>query len=141
MSYGWTLISAEALVLPVSWASMCADHRSRWLARRSLQKVILIRHVLLLAFIFPAVTSMQYLVSQSGQKIKPFPSPPANSFNPLQFLDLRLDVDPSKRLPDHIKRSRMSCAATSNNYLVFDNGQQACPGQFLTATKLRLMLT
>ena len=62
------------------------------------------------------------------------------SFDPFRFVDLRRDVNSGERLPDHVERSRMSFPATSNDYLAFGNGRQACPGRFFAAAELKLML-
>lgn len=62
------------------------------------------------------------------------------SFDPFRFVDLRREVNSGERLPDHVERSRMSFPATSNDYLAFGNGRQACPGRFFAAAELKLML-
>lgn len=63
-----------------------------------------------------------------------------DSFDPFRFVDLRREVNSGERLPDHVERSRMSFPATSNDYLAFGNGRQACPGRFFAAAELKLML-
>jgi cytochrome P450 len=62
------------------------------------------------------------------------------TFLPFRFLDLRRDINTGERLPDHVERARMTFAATSNDYLAFGNGRQACPGRFFAAAELKLML-
>jgi cytochrome P450 len=82
---------------------------------------------------FVAVPSLAVLTDA-----KKHPSP--EEFRPFRFVDLRQDVNTGERLPDHVERSRMSFAATSNDYLAFGNGRQACPGRFFAAAELKLML-
>ncbi|KAF7532112.1 hypothetical protein G7054_g8246 [Neopestalotiopsis clavispora] len=64
----------------------------------------------------------------------------AEKFSPFRFVHLREQVNTGERLPDHVGRARMSFAATSNDYLAFGNGRQACPGRFFAAAELKLML-
>jgi cytochrome P450 len=82
---------------------------------------------------FCAVPSLAVLTDANK-----YPSP--ESFHPFRFVDLRRDVNSGVRLPDHVERSRMSFPATSNDYLAFGNGRQACPGRFFAAAELKLML-
>lgn len=82
---------------------------------------------------FVAVPSLAVLTDA-----KKHPSP--ETFVPFRFWDLRRDVNTGERLPDHVERSRISFAATSNDYLAFGNGRQACPGRFFAAAELKLML-
>lgn len=82
---------------------------------------------------FCAVPSLAVLTDSTK-----YPSP--ESFNPFRFVDLRQDVNTGERLPDHVERARLSFPATSNDYLAFGNGRQACPGRFFAATELKLML-
>ncbi|KAJ4390619.1 hypothetical protein N0V93_004215 [Gnomoniopsis smithogilvyi] len=67
-----------------------------------------------------------------------YPSP--DVFDPFRFVDLREKVNTGERLPDHMERARMSFPATSNDYLAWGNGRQACPGRFFAAAELKLML-
>jgi cytochrome P450 len=82
---------------------------------------------------FIAVPSLAVLTDA-----KKYPSP--ETFLPFRFVDLRRDINSGERLPDHVERSRMTFAATSNDYLAFGNGRQACPGRFFAAAELKLML-
>ncbi|KAH8756462.1 cytochrome P450 [Hyaloscypha finlandica] len=82
---------------------------------------------------FCAVPSLAVLTDA-----KKYSSP--ESFDPFRFVDLRREVNSGERLPDHVERSRMSFPATSNDYLAFGNGRQACPGRFFAAAELKLML-
>ena len=62
------------------------------------------------------------------------------SFDPFRFVHLRREVNSGEGLPDHVERSRLSFPSTNNDYLVFGNGRQACPGRFFAAAELKLML-
>ncbi|KAH8650437.1 cytochrome P450 [Ilyonectria robusta] len=61
--------------------------------------------------------------------------PDAQQFQPFRFAEWRQDEN-----VEDIKRARNAFATTSNCYLVFGHGRNACPGRFFAANKLKLML-
>ncbi|KAK0609580.1 cytochrome P450 [Bombardia bombarda] len=61
--------------------------------------------------------------------------PDAQSFVPFRFSDERKDES-----IDYVKRAGKAFATTSNEYLAFGHGRNACPGRFFAANELKLML-
>ncbi|KAK5655624.1 hypothetical protein OQA88_5555 [Cercophora sp. LCS_1] len=61
--------------------------------------------------------------------------PDANEFRPFRFSTQRQDES-----VEYIKRAAKSFATTSNDYLAFGHGRNACPGRFFAANELKLML-
>ncbi|KAH6989850.1 putative cytochrome P450 [Ilyonectria destructans] len=59
----------------------------------------------------------------------------AQQFQPFRFAERRQDES-----VEYVKRARNAFATTSNCYLVFGQGRNACPGRFFAANKLKLML-
>ena len=66
--------------------------------------------------------------------------PDAGTFHPFRFVEQRHDIDTGDRPKDHVTSTRLTFPATSNDYLAFGNGRQACPGRFFAASELKLML-
>ena len=66
--------------------------------------------------------------------------PDAGTFRPFRFVEQRRDIDTGDRRKDHVTSARLTFPATSNDYLAFGNGRQACPGRFFAASELKLML-
>ncbi|KAK4153658.1 cytochrome P450 [Chaetomidium leptoderma] len=61
--------------------------------------------------------------------------PDAREFDPFRFADQRGDES-----VEYIKRAAKAFATTSNDFLAFGNGRNACPGRFFAANELKLML-
>ncbi|KAK4169706.1 cytochrome P450 [Cladorrhinum sp. PSN259] len=59
----------------------------------------------------------------------------AAEFKPFRFADERKDES-----VDYIKRAGKAWATTSNDYLAFGHGRNACPGRFFAANEIKLML-
>ncbi|KAK4184334.1 cytochrome P450 [Podospora australis] len=59
----------------------------------------------------------------------------AQEFKPFRFAELRKDESVG-----YIKRAQKAFATTSNDYLAFGHGRNACPGRFFAANELKLML-
>ncbi|KAK9800101.1 putative Cytochrome P450 [Seiridium cardinale] len=66
--------------------------------------------------------------------------PEPESFKPWRFAEIRHDIDTGDRPKDHVTSARLTFPATSNDYLTWGNGRQACPGRFFATTELKLML-
>lgn len=64
-------------------------------------------------------------------------------FNPFRFADLRRSgegADEADRKATFIARARQQWATTTNEYLAFGHGRDACPGRFFATVELKLML-
>lgn len=66
--------------------------------------------------------------------------PEPETFKPWRFAEIRRDIDTGDRPKDHLASARLTFPATSNDYLTWGNGRQACPGRFFATTELKLML-
>ncbi|KAH6982362.1 cytochrome P450 [Ilyonectria sp. MPI-CAGE-AT-0026] len=67
------------------------------------------------------------------QDPKIYPEP--EKYKPFRFSEKRADED-----TQYVKRARQQWATTSNDYLAFGHGRDACPGRFFAAAELKLML-
>jgi cytochrome P450 len=61
--------------------------------------------------------------------------PDADEFKPFRFADQRGDES-----VEYVKRAAKAFATTSNEYLAFGHGRNACPGRFFAANELKLIL-
>jgi cytochrome P450 len=61
--------------------------------------------------------------------------PDAQTYKPFRFAEQRADEN-----AEHIKRARNAWATTTNDFLAFGHGRNACPGRFFAAAELKLML-
>ncbi|KAK3938028.1 cytochrome P450 [Diplogelasinospora grovesii] len=61
--------------------------------------------------------------------------PDAQTFRPFRFSDQRSDDS-----VEYVKRAAKAFASTSNDYLAFGHGRNACPGRFFAANELKLIL-
>ncbi|KAL2019156.1 hypothetical protein VTK56DRAFT_10028 [Thermocarpiscus australiensis] len=61
--------------------------------------------------------------------------PDAHEFKPFRFAEQRSDEK-----VEYVKRATKAFASTSNEYLAFGHGRNACPGRFFAANELKLML-
>ncbi|KAH6985457.1 cytochrome P450 [Ilyonectria destructans] len=67
------------------------------------------------------------------QDPKIYPEP--EKYKPFRFSEKRADEN-----TEYVKRARQQWATTSNDYLAFGHGKDACPGRFFAAAELKLML-
>lgn len=61
--------------------------------------------------------------------------PDAQTFRPFRFAQQRSDDS-----VEYVKRAAKAFATTSNDYLAFGHGRNACPGRFFAASELKLIL-
>ncbi|KAK4107603.1 ent-kaurene oxidase [Canariomyces notabilis] len=61
--------------------------------------------------------------------------PDAQEFKPFRFAEQRSDES-----VEYVKRAAKAFATTSNEYLAFGHGRNACPGRFFAANELKLIL-
>jgi cytochrome P450 len=60
--------------------------------------------------------------------------------DPLEFKPFRFAERRHEEGVEYVKRARNAFATTSNEYLAFGHGRDACPGRFFAANELKLLL-
>ncbi|KAK3377508.1 cytochrome P450 [Podospora didyma] len=64
--------------------------------------------------------------------------PDADQFQPFRFSQQRRDL--MERSESYLKSAGKAWATTSNEYIAFGHGRNACPGRFFASSELKLML-
>jgi cytochrome P450 len=65
---------------------------------------------------------------------------PKNYEDPLEFKPFRFAEKRHEEGVEYVKRARNAFATTSNEYLAFGHGRNACPGRFFAANEIKLLL-